>query len=656
MCGIAGILRTDAQPVDRWGVLAEMSEAISHRGPDDHGFFVSGPVGLAHRRLSIIDLVGGRQPMIDAEQGRALVYNGELYNFQELRAPLEAAGRRFATKSDTEVLLRLSNAQRFEWLAKLNGIFAFALWDEPSRRLILARDRLGIKPLYYTRVGNELLFASEIKSLLCHPGVARTINTDRIAEFLAFRTLAGVETLFEGIVQVPPGHALVVSQPDLATEIVPYWLPPGTTGAIAPQTVTSIDEIEATIREAVGRQLISDVPVGTYLSGGVDSSLVTTFVQSYRSGEALHTFSVGFEEEGYDESAYAKRVATQLGATHHAVLITEQEYVQQLEETVRQLDEPLNHAHTVQLQLLSRHAKQFVTVVLTGEGADELFGGYPRLHIPLIGQRLKGMPRAAMSALAGVSRLLGLRRVVKLLEASADEHSAVIESARFVPRSEFDRLCAGHRDFPYRRQVYDDVMRGALGTVDRVLEFDRRTYLPALLMRLDKTSMSAAVECRVPFLDNEVIDLSMRVPPELKIRGRENKIALKRIAARLLPADLVYRRKAGFGTPLETWFRNPRGLGQYLELLLDRQARIRQYADPAIVARLVDEHRRGADRSEAIWSLLALELWARTVVDNAPLSPAVPGASSVWHEELTKLRDLRLGVQPVVARHSGMAV
>jgi asparagine synthase (glutamine-hydrolysing) len=358
-----------------------------------------------------------------------------------------------------------------------------------------------------------------------------------------------------------------------------------------------------------------------YLSGGVDSSLIAVLAKRCRGNEPLHTFSVGFEERDFDESPLANRVARQVGATHHALVIGETDFVAQLEHTVRQHDEPLNHAHTVQLELLSRYAKSLVTVVLTGEGSDELFGGYPRQHLPLLARRLRRLPAPLVHAIRPAAHRLGLRRLSKLLEAAASEADATVHGARFVPWPAMTALFRGV-DVPQRLALYEAISRSVSDSVERVLQFDQRTYLPTLLARLDRASMASSVECRVPFLDNDVIDFSRRLPSALKIRpGLDNKIAVKRLAARLVPRDIVYRRKSGFSTPLTTWLRNPRGLGRYLDLLSGRSARVAAYLDLVAVARAVDEHRRGVqDHAEVIWSVLALELWLRHVVDRTDVA------------------------------------
>jgi asparagine synthase (glutamine-hydrolysing) len=452
----------------------------------------------------------------------------------------------------------------------------------------------------------------------------------------------------------------VVSQAGLSTKLVRFW-PDDSSAASASgngSRAVGIEEIERTLVDSVRRQLISEVPVGMYLSGGVDSSLITTLAQPFRAPGQLHTFSVGFEEPGFDESDYARRVAERVSATHHAVIVTESEYVNELEATVRQCDEPLNHAHTVQLRLLSRHAKPFVTVVLTGEGADELFGGYPRLQIPLLARYLRFMPNPLSKALTGLAGQWGLRRVLKLVEAGGNEAQATIHNARFVPWQDFEFLCPDVTAFPHREGIYDEIGRGGHDILSRVLEFDRRTYLPALLMRLDKVSMASAVECRVPFLDNEVIDASLATPSHLKIQiGRANKIALKKIAAGRLPSDLVYRRKSGFGTPLAKWFRNDRGLGTYLDALSAPSARVRQHVDGARVSRLIAAHRSGdGDHSELLWGLLNLELWSGQMLAANTRDPGrTPG--DVWTEEIDHLRHVKIaGAVGALSVHTGSAV
>jgi asparagine synthase (glutamine-hydrolysing) len=621
MCGIAGLFYRDgAKPVDT-ALLGRMNDVMHHRGPDDAGLFVGPGVGLAHRRLSIIDIAGGHQPMHDDSRRRTIVYNGEIYNFREVRQTLEARGVPFTTSSDTEVLLKAAEFQSVDWVEQLNGMFAFALWDASARALLLGRDRMGVKPLYYALADGELIFASEIKPILLHPKMRRRVAVERIPEYIAFRTLGGTDTLFEGIQQVPAGHVLTISQADFSPKLIPYWREGQgkTIGDYVDPTLSSIDQLDALLKRAVNYRLISDVPVGSFNSGGVDSSLNSSIMRSLTDGE-MHTFSVGFKEPDYDESRYARMVATRLGTSHHTLVIDEREYLDHLEETLWHLEEPVNHAHSVQLLLLSRLAKQHVTVALTGEGADEVFGGYPRLQIPLMVSAMQRVPRFVSSGVLELARAARARKAVKLLENAGDVKRSIIEGARYVPRHELTQLFSKTVTYPRREAAYERALSRQQDLVGRVLYFDQRTYLPGLLTRLDKTSMASGLECRVPFLDVNVVEWSRHLSPRQKIRlGATTKYVVKKVAERWLPAEIVHRRKVGFGTPIGRWFRNRQGLGSLLDVLTDQTFRQRGYMQPGVVERMVREHVNGTDdHHEALWGLVNLELWCRKFIDSDP--------------------------------------
>lgn len=622
MCGIAGMLCLErGRPADR-GQLAAMTEVIAHRGPDDHGLYVSGPIGLGHRRLSILDLAGGHQPWLDAEQERALVFNGEIYNYRELRTSLRAQGRTFRSNCDTEVLLQLARISDVRWLEQLNGMFAFALWDDRQQELLLARDRVGIKPLYYCLHNGTFFFASEIKSLLV-TGLPRLLNEAAVPEFLAYRTVSGSETIVRGIRALLPGHVLRIKPGEQAPRLESYWRPcePGRTDWVDP-SLSYEDQFQELFDQSIRYQLVSDVPVGTYNSGGVDSSLVTAKVRAQTDGD-LHTFSVGFEEDDHDESRYAKVVAEHLGTKHHTLVMNGRQYADALEEAAWFCDLPINHAHTVQLLRLSRMAKEFVTVVLTGEGADELFAGYPRYQIPILASRLSVLPASLHRVVQRILKILGMRRLVKLFEISSDLDRSILEGARFCPLDDLSR--AGVSDFvsEARREILRNTRAEDLTLLEQILDFDRRTYLPALLSRLDRTTMGSGVEARVPFLDHRIIEWSMRVPALSKLAmGRGNKIMLKRLAARVFPHEMIYRRKVGFGVPIGRWMRDERGLGRFLDALTDNTFRSRGLCDATAVQRLVERHRKGeADHSDVLWGLLSLELWQRTFLDGFSATP-----------------------------------
>jgi asparagine synthase (glutamine-hydrolysing) len=623
MCGLVGIVQRDASSSPDVTLLEQMTASLFHRGPDGGGTYVNGAVGLGHRRLAIIDPRGGHQPLVHEQSQRALVYNGEIYNFRELRRELQTQhGIPFQTDCDTEVLLHIASSSEFRWLESLNGMFAFALWDERSKTLLLGRDRLGIKPLYYINTGGEFLFSSEIRSLLMHPKVARSVNSDRIPEYLAFRSISGVETMFKGIYQVPPGSVMVFDQQAFKGSVVKFWSE-GANKEISNYVDPNLSfeqQFESLLLDSVRFRLISDVPVGTYNSGGVDSSLVTAMVRKLSSGE-LHTFSVGFEESDYDESPYAEIVARRLNTCHHSLIVTQQDYLNSYEKAVCSLEEPMNHAHSPQLLQLSQFAKQYVTVVLTGEGSDELFGGYPRFHIPLLMEHLSFLPSGVAKRGLPFAQWSGSRKLVKLLENAGDSVRSVTDNSRFTPKQTFDVVCPGTHHFDQRTIIYDEAKKRTKTLLGSMLYFDQRTYLPSLLNRLDKMSMVAAIECRVPFLDYRLVEWSAHVPVGYKVgTWSGNKIIVKSVARKWIPQEIVNRKKVGFGVPIGRWLRSDRGFGRYFDLLTDSVFKSRGYCDYKAVERLAQEHRQGkADHSEILWGLINLEVWSRMFVD-APQS------------------------------------
>ncbi|MGH7146287.1 MAG: asparagine synthase (glutamine-hydrolyzing) [Nitrospiraceae bacterium] len=620
MCGIAGIVNLNSgEPVDV-SLIDRMTSSMSHRGPDDDGLYVNGCVALGHRRLSIIDLESGHQPMVCKTRGRVIVFNGEIYNFQELRERLQQRGLPFLTRSDTEVLLQLCDSEDLSWLERLNGMFAFAFWDEKQRTLLLARDRLGIKPLYYAMLKGTLVFASEIKALCVHPGLERVVNEPRIPEYLAFRSLTGDETLLKGVYQVPPGCAMVWREGMTSPVVLPFWREgEGRTAAdYADRTEPSYRQLEELLVSSVRYRMISDVPLGTFNSGGVDSSLVTAIVRSMFEGE-LHTFSVGFEEPSYDERRYAQMVADKLGTRHHTLTLSEYDYADALEETLWHLEEPIHHPHTVQLLSLSKLAKQFVTVVLTGEGSDELFAGYPRYQIPRFLRYCPSLSDELAERLIRWATKVGARRAVKCLEyvsLNQDEDVGIVHNARPVPLGDYRNCVSSALDLRARRVALRNGSARFLSPLSRTLYLDQRAYLPSLLLRLDKMSMAAGIEARVPFLDYRIVEWSYLLPDNAKVRGFTTKWVVKRLAEKWLPGEIVHRKKVGFGVPLGKWLRNRQGVGRYLSLLEEKKTVERGYFDASAVRLLVRDHLSGvADHSEVMWGLVNLELWLRMFVD-----------------------------------------
>lgn len=610
MCGIVGMfLRTGACDA---GVLAQMRDLLTHRGPDDAGSVVEGPLGLGHRRLSIIDLGSGHQPMQTADRRFTIVFNGEIYNYLELRRELEADGFSFATQSDTEVILNLHARDGAAAVLRLNGIFAYGLWDASERRLLLARDRAGVKPLYYATTTAGLVFASEIKSLFASNVVHARLDHTRVPEYLMFRQVAGPETLFAGVRSLPPGHLLAATS-GTAGEPTPYWDAIQTPKPFAGSFADAVDAVDRALGSAVRRQMIADVPLGTFCSGGIDSSLVTAVAARNASG-TMNTYSVGFEDPAFDESAYAGLAARACGTNHYEIRVDQQAYADALPRLIWHHDLPLSFANSVHIHAVSVLARREVAVVLTGEGADELFGGYPRYYIPRLLRYLDAVPRPALHALgAALSRSADHRlrklgafarrdRLERLLfncaTADPDAARALLREGT-IPEHGFrtDRLIA--------------LLHNVSDPVTTVASLDFVTYLVSILDRQDKMSMATSIEARVPFLDNEIIDLARSLPIAYRQNFRHRKRVLKAVALRYLPADIVNRRKSGFGVPLASWFASSGPMAGLVREAVNSQD-TSEDLNLATLRRYADEHATGvADHSDLLWPVLNLWLWRR---------------------------------------------
>lgn len=616
MCGIVALYHRDGSPVDR-EVLVRMRDTLTHRGPDDAGLHVDGGVGLAHRRLSIIDLsTSAGQPMYDETGTVSIVFNGEIYNYAELRQEFSSRGYRFRTRSDTETILAGYALHGESSVTKLNGIFAFALWDSRRRRMYLVRDRMGVKPLYVWCDHRLIAAASEMKALLQHPGVGRTVDEELIPEYLAFRQLAGHKTLIRGIRQVPPGEMLIID--DAAERPAIYWsMPPCISGN---GEGNHIDRVDALLGEATRMQMVADVPVGTYNSGGIDSSLITGYAAATAT-DRLNTFSIGFDDPRFDERPYSQLVADKYRTNHRTLVIRNKEYANELPRVIWHHDEPLSHPHTVHLYLLSRLARQFVTVVLTGEGSDELFAGYPRYRSGALLQRLGATGRVVARGLARMIPSRPRSRWDKTKRALAQGSLRnVIEASRWVNDEELAQVLTLSQSPIRPERVPSQPLNGDL--VARMLEQDQRNYLQALLMRLDKTTMAASLEARVPFLDHRLVEVAATIPTSYKLRGLQTKYVIKQLAARRLPHRVVYRRKMGFPVPLGDWLRDPAGLGRYLDTLLEPRALQREYVAKTAVRSTIEEHRQGLrDHREILWGLINLELWHRELLENGSRTP-----------------------------------
>jgi len=629
MCGIAGVLRLDGRPADREQAL-RMVRTLAHRGPDGEGAWSSGPIALGHRRLAIIDLSpGGRQPMSNARGTVWITFNGELYNFRQVRAELEARGYHFRTSSDTEVLLCAYEEWGTACLARFRGMFAFGLWDAERQRLWLVRDRLGVKPLFYSMPPGCLLFGSEIKAILSEPGVERAIDYEALGLYLGLNYTPAPHTMFARVRQLLPGHWLLISA-DGRTEEREYWDLLFAEGADRGEAWYR-EELAAKLDEAVRLRLVSDVPVGAFLSGGLDSSTVAYWMTRQMS-EAVETFSIGFEEPSFDERPWARRAAAALGSRHHELCITDAD-VEILPILVWHTEEPTADSSMVALWHLSKLARTRVTVALSGDGADELLAGYQtysaaRAHRWF--QRLPGFLSRAISALVGAlpvsDRKVGLDAKLRRFVAAAHlppEDAHAMWRVIFSDEARHAVLAPGARDRAMKGDIVG-LYRTAFARTDarhplnRMLYVDTRLYLPNdMLVKLDRMSMAHGLEAREPYLDHHLVEFLATVPPAYKLRGlHHTKYLLKRLMDHRLPRSLVWRRKEGFNVPNARWIRH--GLrGFVTDILSPASVRDLGLLDPQAVDRILHDHFGGrADNSHQIWCLLVLVLWFRRFVQN----------------------------------------
>ncbi len=604
MCGIAGLVYRDPSRPCLDETITAMRDVMSYRGPDDAGNYVSGAVGLGHRRLSIIDLGGGHQPMSDARGANWIVFNGEIYNYRQSREELVRKGYTFRTHSDTEVILQLYAERGERCVEALNGMFAFAIWDADKRALFLARDRMGVKPLYYAETPEAFVFASEIKALFESGQVTARCREAALGEYLLFRQVAGPETLFDGVRSLPPGCTMTLR--DGRTAISRYWSPRPSADPLQLEPAAALQEFTALFEDSVKLRLISDVPVGTFCSGGVDSSLVTAVAAEIKN-DAVNTFSIGFSESDYDESRFAVMVSDQYKTIHHQLAVGNVEFSELFPRMVWHNDEPLDFANSVHIYALSRHAKQFVTVVLTGEGSDELFAGYPRYRIPGLAQYARAVPgplRRLAARLTGDSRLMKLDRFAAL----GMEEALLYNSSYLRPDVARELSPALDANLAFRRECL--AAGGSLGLdpVGRVSLLDQETFLVGILHRQDKMSMAASIESRVPFMDYRIVEFANRLPTPHKVAKGSSKEIVKAFARTKLPVEIVDRRKSGFGVPLAAWFRSTEGLGARIQQLPESPAA--DVFDRTVLKRVIAEHRSGArDHAELLWTALNVATW-----------------------------------------------
>ncbi len=622
MCGIAGAVLASQDGSPASSIDAQLATQ-RHRGPDAEGYFSGGRGVVGQNRLSIIDLVTGDPPVLDESGDIGAVLNGEIYNFHGLREQLRVEGHRLATSGDTEVLAHLAEEHPAKLIAqKLDGMFAFAVWDRRRERLLVGRDRVGKKPLYYWRSPKAFVFASEIKGVLAHPAVSCELNERALSAYLTFGYVPTPDTFFAGIQSLPPAHVLTL-RPGADPVIERYWSleVPGINGAVAPLDL-SLDEAAREVRRrlqaAIRRRLISDVPLGAFLSGGVDSAAIVS-VMAGVMGEPVKTFTIGFDDrEGYDERPFARAVAARFGTDHHESVV-HPEAVDLVERLVWHHDQPFGDSSAVPTFLLNQVARQQVTVALSGDGGDELFGGYERFAAGLAIDRLRRIPpvvRGAGRLLLGAlqpSALKGRVGSAQRLAAVVDEGmpEAYLGWISYVPELWRQRLL--DRPDDWARQEYVELWQQTAGaqTLDRLLALNIDTYLlDDLLVKMDRTSMAHGLEVRSPFLDTELIEFASRLAPSLKVRGLSLKRVLKRALADLLPEEILSRRKRGFGVPLDRWFRED--LEHYMQSMLGPAAHIRGHVNGDTVDELLYEHGTGAaEHGGALWTLLTLELFLR---------------------------------------------
>ena len=625
MCGIAGFTQLNGPTVDAEELLRRLTAPLTPRGPDGEGFHLEQGIALGHRRLSIIDLEGGAQPMHTRDERYHIVYNGEIYNYVELRAGLEKRGCVFQTHSDTEVLLQQFALDGVAALQLCNGMFAFAIWDRAEERLFLARDRIGVKPLYYCVRDGELIFASELKALLAHPRVTRRLQPLSVSKYFTYGYVPAPHTIFEGIYKVDAGGYLVFDRNGLRLDR--YWDIPLEDNPVSDRNVDEwAEDLLVILRDSVKKRLRSDVPVGLFLSGGIDSSTVTALA-AQQSGSRLHSFSIGFDDPSHDESPYARRVAAIFGTEHHEEVLTLQHAADLFPKIMQGLHEPLADASIMPTYVLSRLASEHVKVVLGGDGADELFAGYAAFQAHKLVQNLSFLPAGWRD---------GLRHVVQRLPVSHRYASAEFLMQQFVkglglsPEVRFllwmgcygnsekkQLLSAGFQELLLREDAFEDITAnirrsGLKGDFQRLQYLAMKLYLQDdVLLKVDRASMAHSLEVRTPFLDRDVVEYASRIRPADKLRGLTTKYVLKRAVRGLLPNEIINRRKAGFMMPVALWLKQ--NMRETVEDLCSPTALAQTgLFDPGFVRQILDEHfQERRDHRKQIYPLLCFMAWFR---------------------------------------------
>jgi asparagine synthase (glutamine-hydrolysing) len=621
MCGIAGFIDVECSRDNAERLIDRMCQVIRHRGPDDQGVWVGDGAAMGMRRLSIIDLAGGHQPIFNEDQSILVILNGEIYNYRELQKDLQEHGHRFHTNSDTEAIVHAYEEYGDDCVKHLRGMFTLAIWDRNRQRLLAARDRFGKKPLNYYWDGQRLIFGSEIKSIL-EAGIPREVNQIALDEFLVYRCVPAPNTLFKGVMKLPPAHILVYENGQISTKC--YWeLPFRPT--CQDDEATAIERIRALLKEAVEVRLMSEVPLGAFLSGGIDSSIVVGLMSSMMS-QPVKTFSIGFEEDDFSELPYARQVAQHFGTDHHEFFVRP-ELISVLPQLAWAYDEPFSDASMLPTYYVSKLAREHVTVVLTGDGGDEIFGGYTPYRREWLISRIPPILRSLLAfgsrfmpdGMRGKNRLGSLTRDLPTRTVQSQMvFGANLRSSMYSP--EYFAQVRAHN--PYERLISEFRAVSDLDVTAQLQYVDVRAYLANdILVKVDKASMFNSLETRAPMLDQYLVEYVASLPSTIRMRNGVLKYLLKKVAADLLPAEILTRRKQGFGVPIKHWFRGDLN-GYAYELLLSPRAQQRGIFNPEFIRNLLKAHATTTlvNHSSRIWALLCLELWFQVYMDEPSVS------------------------------------
>jgi len=635
MCGICGKLEFDLQARVSPTLVKAMADTISHRGPDDDGYYVSGPIGLGFRRLSIIDLNTGHQPISNEDGSVWIVFNGEIYNYQELREHLLSRGHIFKTRTDTEVIVHLYEEFGESCVEKLRGMFAFAIWDGRNRTLFIARDRLGIKPLYYASSSKSLVFASEMKAILADPEVRREVEPAMIDRFLSFNYTPGEETFFKNIHKLQPGHYMVARPGEL--QVRQYWDLHFSGEPVHPNQKQAEEQLVDLLEESVRLHMISDVPVGFLLSGGLDSTAMLSLAAG-KTDQPISSYTIGFSEPGIeDERPYARLAASRYGVKHYEMTITSKDFVDFLPQYVWHMEEAVCEPPAVALYYISKLAKEHVKVLISGEGGDEAFAGYPNYRNLLWLERLKsaagplkGVFSGMLGALNSVAHSKKIAKYMPLLDIPLSSYYYSRTSSPFSFFNQpanpvYSSAFAATVDKRKSLSAVQKYLQGELNNLNKMLYVDTKTWLPDdLLVKADKITMANSIELRVPFLDHKVMEFAASLPSNFKVRGFTTKYLAKKALSARVPQEIINRKKTGFPVPYESWLR--KDLNSWLrDLLFSQRAMERGYFDRRGVENLFSRNSETGAYSKEIFCLAVLELWHRVFSDGGNLPASYEG-------------------------------